>query len=177
MTKQTSSSEESIHSKILLIRNHRVMIDVDLAELYGVTTKRLNEQVKRNSKRFPNDFMFRLTKSEKSEVVANCDHLNRLKYSHSLPHVFTEHGAIMLASILNSKKAISASIFVVRAFVRLREILSTHKELSLKLKELELKITSHDEQIQYIFAAINELLTPVEPPKKKIGFSIGSEDE
>ena len=116
--------------------------------------------------------MFKLTKSEKAEVVANCDHLNRLKFSPVLPYVFTEHGAIMLATVLNSDVAIEASIFIVRAFIRLREIISTHKELEQKLRELETKISSHDEQIQNIFEAINQLLAPLDPPRKKIGFVV-----
>lgn len=148
------------------------MLDSDLAELYGVTTKRLNEQVKRNLVRFPLDFMFRLKKSEKQQVVANCDHLAHLRFSHSLPFAFTEHGAVMLASVLNSPKAIEASLLVVRTFIRLREILSTHKELAQKLKELELKIESHDQQIVSIFEAINQLLAPPEKPKKQMGFHL-----
>jgi len=161
-----------IEKKILLIRNQKVMIDRDLAELYGVATKRLNEQVKRNIERFPFDFMFQLTLEEKSEVVANCDHLKNLKYSPNLPYAFTEHGALMLASVLNSSRAVEASIYVVRAFIRLREILLTHKELAKKLKELELKIDSHDQHIQAIFDVINQLLIPPEKPKRKIGFTI-----
>ena len=108
------------------------MIDADLAKLYGVATKRLNEQIRRNRDRFPNDFMFRLTAREKSEVVANCDHLSQLKFSTVLPYAFTEHGAIMAASVLNTRRAIDASIFVVRAFVKLREMLATHKEFGSK---------------------------------------------
>lgn len=127
------------------------MIDRDLADLYGVSTKRLNEQVKRNRRRFPTEFMFRLTSKEKSELVANCDWFSSVKHSTVNPMVFTEHGAVMLASVLKSKTAIETSIFVVKAFVRLREILHTHKELAQKLKELELKIESHDEQITAIF--------------------------
>ncbi|OGU73050.1 MAG: hypothetical protein A2V93_07260 [Ignavibacteria bacterium RBG_16_34_14] len=164
---------ERIEKSILVIRSKKVMIDADLAVLYGVTTKRLNEQVKRNKGRFPEDFMFKLTKREKQEVVAKCDHLSRLKFSPVLPNAFTEHGAVMLASVLNSKRAIETSLLVVRAFVRLREILSTHKELASKLKELELRIETHDEQIMAIFEAINQLLTPPEKPIKKIGFIVG----
>lgn len=163
---------ENLDNKILFIRGQRVMIDADLAKLYGVTTKRLNEQVKRNKERFPRDFMFRLNKKEKSEVVANCDHLKNLKYSPNLPFVFTEHGAIMLASVLNSRIAIEASIYVVRAFVRFREILLAHKELTVKLKELELNLETHDEQIAVILEAINQLLAPPESPVKKIGFTV-----
>ena len=103
------------------------MLDADLAELYGVSTKRLNEQVKRNHERFPADFMFQLTEEEKAQVVANCDHLNRLKFSPVLPHAFTEHGALMAASVLSTPRAVETSVFIVRAFVRLRQILaSTH---------------------------------------------------
>lgn len=127
---------ERIERRILVIRDHKVMLDADLAELYGVTTRRLNEQVKRNKDRFPGDFMFKLTRGEKVEVVANCDHLHRLKFSPALPYAFTEHGAVMLASVLNSPVAVQASIQVVRVFIRLREILATHKELARKLVEL-----------------------------------------
>jgi len=117
------------------------MLDADLAELYGVTTKRLNEQVKRNRNRFPEDFMLQLTEEEKIDVVANCDHLKRLRFSPNLPHAFTEHGAIMLASILNSPIAVQASIHVVRAFVRLRQILASNADLARKLDTLERNMT------------------------------------
>jgi hypothetical protein len=163
---------EHIEKAILLIRGQKVMLDADLAKLYGVTTKRLNEQVRRNRKRFPEDFMFKLTAEEKSEVVANCDHLSRLKFSPTLPYVFTEHGAIMAASVLNTQRAVEASIFVVRAFVRLREMLATHKQLSRKLRELERKIEGHDESIQAIFEAIHQLMASPEKPIKKIGFEV-----
>ena len=128
---------ERIESRILLIRSHKIMLDSDLAQLYGVTTKRLNEQVKRNRDRFPADFMFRLRVKEKNEVVANCDYLRRLKFSRALPLAFTEHGAIMAASVLNTPRAVEASVHVVRTFVKLREVLRTHKELARKLGELE----------------------------------------
>ena len=111
----------TIQSSILLIRGQKVILDADLAELYDVPTKRLNEQVKRNIDRFPPDFMFQLNLKEKEEVVANCDHLSRLKYSPSLPYAFTEHGAIMAASVLNSPRAVEISVYIVRAFVRLRQ--------------------------------------------------------
>jgi type I restriction enzyme S subunit len=132
---------EKIEGRILLIRGHKVMLDADLAELYGVTTKRLNEQVKRNRDRFPDDFMFQLTGDEKDKVVANCDHLKKLRFSYALPYVFTEHGAIMLATILNSEVAVKASIQVVRAFVKLREMMATHKDLARKLIEMEKNTT------------------------------------
>ena len=159
---------ERIGQRILFLRGQKVMLDSDLAEIYGVTTKRLNEQVKRNKERFPKDFMFLLTTEEKAEVVANCDHLQSLKYSPNLPYVFTEHGAIMLASVLNSTVAVKASLQVVRAFVRLREILATHKELARKLQELEKK---YDSQFGAVFEAIRQLMEPAPSwPKRKIGF-------
>ena len=163
---------ELLEKRILLIRGQKVILASDLAKLYGVTTKRLNEQVKRNKERFPIDFMFQLSFEEKIEVVASCDHLRNLKYSSNLPFAFTEHGALMLASILNSPRAIEASVYVVRAFVRLREILSTHKELAEKLKELESKFEGHDGQIREIIEAINQLLIPPEKPKRQIGFQV-----
>lgn len=161
----------SIQQKILSIRGHRVMIDADLASIYGVTTKRLNEQVKRNKKRFPEDFMFQLNKTEKLEVVANCDHLKTLKFSPKMPYVFTEHGVIMLASVLSSPQAINASIHVVRAFVKLREILSTNKKLAVKMFELERKIESQDKKIYTVIDTINHLMRPPEKKKKEIGFN------
>jgi len=163
---------ERVTRSILLIRGHKVMLDADLAELYGVTTKRLNEQVKRNLERFPADFMFQLTKAEKAKVVANCDHLARLKFSSALPTAFTEHGAIMAASVLNSSRAVEVSVFVVRAFVKLRELSVIHKEIGRKLDQLERKVTGHDQAIASLITAIRELMTPPEPKKKRpIGFA------
>lgn len=162
---------ELIESRILSIRGHRVMLDMDLAELYGVPTKRLNEQVRRNSERFPPDFMFQLTKDEKAEVVAKCDHLRKLKFSPNLPYVFTEHGAIMAASVLNTERAIEVSVYVVRAFIKLRQMLSSQKKLAQKLSELEQRLDSHDEAIQAIITAIRELMEPPHKEQKnKIGF-------
>lgn len=161
---------ESIEQKILFIRKQKVMIDADVAAVYGVSTKVLNQAVKRNKNRFPSDFMFNLTPEEKYKVVTNCDHLRLLKYSSSLPYAFTEHGSIMLASVLNSSKAVESSIYVVRAFVRLREFISSDKEISKKLEDLERKYESHDHQIKAVFDAIRRLM---EPPKKKryrVGF-------
>ena len=148
------------------------MFDRDLAGLYGVSTKRLNEQVRRNIKRFPRDFMFQLTEEEKKEVVAICDHLQILKFSAYLPCVFTEQGVAMLSSVLNSKKAIQVNIVIMRAFVKLRQILSTNKELAHKLDELERKIEKHDEEISSIFEAIRQLMTPPMTKRRVItGFS------
>jgi hypothetical protein len=161
---------ERIEGRILLIRGMKVMLDMDLARLYGVSTKRLNEQVKRNRNRFPADFMFRLSRKEKAEVVANCDHLQNLKYSPTLPHAFTEHGAVMLASVLNSPTAIQASVQIVRAFLRLRQMLEEHKELARRLDELESK---YDAQFKVVFDAIRELMSPKVPARGRIGFTAG----
>jgi hypothetical protein len=148
---------EHVERSILLIRGEKVMLDADLAVIYGVPTKALNQAVKRNIDRFPDDFMFQLTRHEKEEVVTNCDHLKRLKFSPALPHAFTEHGAIMLATVLNSPIAVRASIQVVRAFIRLRRMLSTNKELAHKLTQLERKIEKHDDEIKTIFNAIRQV--------------------
>jgi len=161
----------SIQQRILLIRGEKVIIDADLAEAYGVETRRLNEQVKRNRERFPKDFMFQLSADEKSEVIAKCDHLEKLKFSKSLPFAFTEHGAIMAASVLNSPKAIEISVFVVRAFVQLRQTIADHKDLAHKMTQLERKLSNHDEQITLLFEAIKQLMEPKPLPKKRrIGF-------
>ena len=155
---------ELIKQKILVIRGERVMLDADLAVLYGVETKRLNEQVRRNRERFPEDFMFQLSSTEKIEVVANCDHLSKLKFSRNLPYAFTEHGTIMAASVLNTPLAVAVSVQVVRAFVKLREIISTHKDLAAKLENLEKK---YDSQFKMVFDAIRQLMTPPESKKKR----------
>lgn len=149
-----------------------MIFDADLARLYGVTTRRLNQQVRRNLARFPDDFMFQLTEDEKAEVVANCNHLMGLRFSPSLPLAFAEQGAIMAASVLNTARAVEASVFVVRAFVKLREILATHKELARRLTELEQHVRGQGQQIQAIVEAIRKLMTPPEPPKEAIGFRV-----
>ena len=163
-----------IEQTILLIRGQKVILDADLARLYGVSTKVLNQAVKRNQGRFPEDFSFRLTKEEKQEVVTNCDHLQNLRFFKGLPYAFTEHGAIMAANVLRSRQAIEASILVVRTFVKLREMVLARKELSQKLGELERRIGGHDEQIQFLFQTIRRLMTPPEsapePPRRRIGF-------
>jgi len=161
---------EHVQSRILLIRGQKVILDADLAALYGVPTKRLNEQVKRNLQRFPADFIFQLTSDEKAEVVANCDHLHRFKYSPNLPYAFTEHGAIMAASVLNSERAVQASVFVVRAFVRLKQMLAPYKELAAKLDRLEQKVRDHDKDIVAIVDAIRLLMPPPEEPERPFGF-------
>ena len=171
-----------IESRIQFIRGYKVMIDADLAQLYGVPTKRLNEQVKRNAERFPSDFMFTLTAQEKAEVVANCDHLSKLKFSKTLPFAFTEHGAIQAANVLASPQAIDMGVYVVRAFVRLRDMVATHKELAQRLGELEETTEAlslrHDTfahntrvQLQQVIEAVRELMAQPETTKKHpIGF-------
>lgn len=163
-------SVEVIASRILEIRGKKVMLDMDLAVLYGVVTKVLNQAVKRNLKRFPEDFMFRLTEIEKAEVVTICDHLKSLKFSPQLPYAFTEQGVAMLSSILNSSRAIMVNIQIMRAFVKLKSILLTHKELANKLNDLEHRVSKHDADIQAIFEAIRQLMAPPEKPRRMIGF-------
>ena len=168
---------ERIEKSILLIRGVKVILDADLAHLYGVSTKVFNQAVKRNSQRFPDDFTFRLTKEEKREVVTNCDHLQRLRYSPALPVAFTEHGAVMAATVLNSERAIKLSIFVVRAFLKFRELLGTQKEFARKLSELEKKFAEHDKKFSVVFEAIRELMQPTPvPPKRRIGFAASKEE-
>lgn len=174
MVKPGEKSEQSLariaEQRILRIRGQSVIVDADLAELYGVTTKRLNEQVKRNAERFPEDFVFRLTNEEKLEVVANCDHLASLKFSPTLPYAFTEHGAIMAAGVLNSEQAVQTSIWVVRSFVRLRKLLAEYTEVAAKLRELEKK---YDSQFKVVFDALRKLMQPPEGDKKeRIGFVV-----
>jgi hypothetical protein len=163
---------ERVERTILFLRGQKVILDADLARLYGATTRRLNEQVKRNRERFPEDFMFQPTAEEKSEVVATCDHLSSLKFSPVLPYAFPEHGAIMAASVLNTPRAIETSVFVVRAFVGLRQMISTHEKLARKLTELEQRLDVHDEKIEGIIDAIRTLMAPPEKPKKRIGFEV-----
>ena len=164
---------ERIERSILLIRGGKVMLDADLAEIYGVTTKVLNQAVKRNAVRFPEDFMFQLTEIEKTEVVTNCDHLAKIKFSPHRPYVFTEHGALMLANVLNSERAALASVQVVRAFGRLRQMLASNAELARKLAALENK---YDAQFKVVFDAIRQLMTPLATPHREIGFHVKYDD-
>jgi hypothetical protein len=164
---------ERIERAILSIRGKKVMLDSDLAVIYGVPTKVLNQAVKRNENRFPSDFMFQLTEAEKSEVVTSCDHLARLKFSPHLPYAFTEHGALMLANVLNSERAAQTSVQVVRAFVRLRQMLASNAELARKLETLEKK---YDRQFKVVFDAIRRLMSPPETKRREIGFHVKHED-
>ncbi len=159
---------ETIESKIFQIRGKKVMLDMDLAILYGVPTKALNQAVSRNITRFPADFMFKLTVTEKKEVVTICDHLHSLRFSHQLPRAFTQEGVAMLSSVLNGERAILVNIQIMRAFVNLRRIALTYTGLKRKIDEMEKK---YDSQFSIVFEAIRQLLEPPPaPPKPKIGF-------
>jgi len=152
------------------------MLDADLAAVYGVATKVLNQAVRRNIKRFPPDFRFQLTEAERKEVVTNCDHLRSLRFSSALPWAFTEHGAIMAATILKARRAVEMSVFVVRAFIRLRELVRDHAELALKLEALEQRVTGHDADLEDMFAALRRLTQPPRRPRRQIGFGRKAED-
>ena len=164
---------ETIAQSILLLRGQRVILDYDLARLYGVTTARLNQQVRRNIERFPEDFMFQLSKDELNILMLQ-NATSRLTHGgrRKLPLAFTEHGALMAASVLNTSRAVEVSVYVVRAFIRLRELLSTHAELSQKLAELESRVDGHDEQIAELIEAIRQLLSPAEKPERRIGYRL-----
>ncbi len=184
---------ERIELSILLIRGHKVIIDADLALLYGVETRALVQAVKRNTERFPEDFMFRLTVKEaqhsrSQSVILNAEHTGIIDNSRSqsvilkqgknikhLPYAFTEQGVAMLSSVLRSPRAVQVNIEIMRAFVRLREMMSHHKGLAVKLAELEHKVSGHDQSIEDIFDAIRQLMAEPETKKRRIGF--GAKDE
>lgn len=163
--------KERIENKIYLLRGQKVMLDEDLAELYQASTKRLNEGVKRNFKRFPQDFMFQLTKKEvrilRSQIATSSYGGRRY-----IPYAFTEQGVAMLSSVLNSERAIQVNIQIMRTFTRLRRIISSHRQLANKLKQLGKRIDKHDDEIQTIFEAINRLVAIEQKPKRKIGFYV-----
>ena len=165
----------AVESRILFLRHQRVILDADIAELYGVPVKVLNQQIKRNQRRFPPDFVFQLTAKEhkalRSQTVTSKEGRGGRRY---LPHAFTEHGAIMAATVLNSQRAVEMSVFVVRAFVRLREMLATNRKLASKIDELENRLDTHDSTINELIDAIKELMTPEDPPRKRIGFQLPS---
>jgi hypothetical protein len=167
---------ESLETLIFTVRGKRVILDADLAHIYGVPTKRLNEQVRRNADRFPPDFLIRLTASEKNEVQrlrSQFATLKRGQHTKYLPYAFTEHGAIMAATVLNSPEAIRMSVFVVRAFVKMREALVSRSELERRLLRIENVLLAHDESIRELYEQIRPLLLPPpDPPRKKIGFEV-----
>ena len=169
---------ERIENRILLVRGHKVLLDGDLASLYGVTTKRFNEQVRRNAARFPEDFMFRLSVGEWNSLRSQLATLKAGRGEHRkyLPLAFTEHGAIMAATILNSPRATEVSVYVVRAFVRLREFLASHKDLARTLEAHERKLASHDQAIARLVDTIRQLMSPPEPATRRpIGFVTSEE--
>lgn len=165
--------EQNISERIYLIRGERVMLDSDLAEIYGVSTSRLNEQVKRNIRRFPQDFMLELTFEEFKNLKSQ-DAISRWGGRRKPPKAFTEHGAIMLATVLNSQRAIDASIYVVRAFIKLREFVMLSKEIARKLEEFETKtnrkFSEHDKMFEIVFETIRKVMVEESKPKSKIGF-------
>jgi len=164
---------DNVEGAIYLIRGQRVMLDSDLAAIYGVTTKRLNEQLRRNRKRFPQDFAFQLTTEEFRNLRPKFATSKGRGGRRYLPWVFTEHGALMLASVLNSEIAVQASVRVVRAFVRLRQMVAANAQLAGKLEEFERRLDLHDEAIVDLFAALKRLLEPIESQKKReIGFHV-----
>ena len=179
-TKSIVVAEESIISKIYLIRGKKVMIDRDLAGLYGVETKQLKRQVRRNIDRFPDDFMFELNEDEFQEWRSQFGTSNEgdkmgLRYA---PYVFTEQGVAMLSSVLNSERAIKVNIQIMRIYTKMRELLLTHKDILLKLEQLERQVVQNSEDIQMIFAALKELLNPPqEPPRPRIGFRRADEED
>lgn len=180
MGKSIVITDENVINKIYLIRGKKVMLDRDLAEMYGVETRRLNEQVKRNEKRFPDDFMFQLSEQELEDWKSQNATSNKEKMGlRKLPNAFTEQGVAMLSSILNSETAIEVNIQIIRIFTRIREMLLTHKDVLLKLELIEKKMLKqdegmqkHEDEIQIIFKALKQLLNPPQEPRKQIGFKV-----
>jgi hypothetical protein len=176
MPKRIELSEAKIHNTIVFLRGKRVIIDADLAKFYGVATKVLNQAVKRNSIRFPDDFMFRLTEVEWNSLRSQIVTLEKGKGKHPkyLPYAFTEYGAVMAANVLSSSIAVQASIQVVRVFIKISEVLTTRKELAGKLEKLEHKLENrldkHDKEIHILFEAIKQLMQLPNPPRRKIGY-------
>jgi len=164
-----------IQKSIFTIRNKKVMLDSDLAALYEVEVKKLNQAVKRNAKRFPADFMFRLTKNEFSELVTNCDHLQNLKFRSTLPYAFTEQGVAMLAAVLNSQKAIDINIQIMRAFIQIRNFIFSKDILNKQIIELRklllLYIDKNDKKVNEIIIALNNLIEKPPEPKRRLGFN------
>ena len=171
---RASNHAVPIETAIQTLRGERVILDADLARIYGVETRVLNQAVRRNREKFPADFMFRLNRAEarqlnRSQVVMGSQKHRDPRF---LPYEFTEHGAIMAANVLNSRRAVQMSVFVVRGFVRLRQMISAHREMVAKLAELERKVATHDGHIGALFEAIRQLMAPPEPKKRKIGFLV-----
>jgi phage regulator Rha-like protein len=178
MRKQEIVIAKPVESKILVLRGQKVILDADLAELYGVTVKRLNQQVNRNADRFPRDFVFQLSAKEyKSLRLQFATSNSRRGGRRYLPYAFTEHGAIMAATVLNSERAVEMSIFVVRAFTRMREALATNQKVLAKLSDIEGRLQTHDAEIEQIIDAIREMMTPPAPNRGRIGFEIPAKSQ
>jgi len=177
MNKEVILSDKEIENKIYLVRGQKVMLDNDLAELYEVDTKRLNEQVKRNIDRFPKDFMFQLNEKEvdilRSQIATSSSWGGR----RTLPYVFTEHGVLMLSSVLNSPRAVQVNIRIMRIYVKIRELISLNKDILFKLEKIEKNISRHDEEIQLVFKYLKQLLNNPDPPRKKIGYKTAREKQ
>lgn len=173
LTKQYLVKSLTIQQRIFTIRGQRVMIDRDLAELYGVETKYLNRQVKRNKQRFPKRYVFQISKKELDELVTNWHRFESLKHSSSRPYAFTEHGVSMLSGVLNSPRAVDISLFIIDTFVQLRRAFFYQKELAYELSALRMRVDKHDEELVHIIEAIQELMVPPDPPpKRRIGFGV-----
>jgi phage regulator Rha-like protein len=169
-------TDEIVLSKIFYLRDHKVMLDKDLAELYGAEPRRLRQQVKRNMERFPAHFMFQLTENEIDTMVTQNVSPSKQHLGGYLPYAFTEHGVLMLANVLRSKKAIQVSLRIIEIFVKMRELLSTHKDVLLKLEQLEKKVTGHDADVQIIFKCLKQLLDPPREPRPRVGFRRADEE-
>ena len=171
MKKKATIVSKPVEQSIMMLRGQKIILDSDLAALYGVSVKRLNQQVRRNVDRFPDDFLFQLSEEEHQVLrLQNATSNTGSGGRRYAPFAFTEHGAIMAATVLNSQRAIEMSVFVVRAFVKLREVLATHRELSVKLAELEHRMDTHDRAIQQLFNTIKKLMLPIAPVRRRIGF-------
>jgi hypothetical protein len=168
----SAKSAKPLDALILTLRNQKVILDADLAEVYGVRTKALNQAVKRNRNRFPEDFMFQLDAEEKAEVVTACDHLGRLRFSPQLPYAFTEHGALQAANLLRSERAVAMSVYVIRAFVQMREQIAATAAIQKRLGEIDRKLLDHDEALVILWNQLKPLLAPAPPSltKRRIGF-------
>lgn len=171
---QLAVSVERIERRIYFIRDQKVMLDSDLAELYEVTTGNLNLAVRRNRSRFPEDFMFQLTAEEAESLILQTARSKTRGGRRTSPYAFTEHGVAMLSSVLNSERAAQMNIVIIRAFIKLREALATHKDLTRKISDLELKYQGHDEELKVLFDAIRKLISTPAPPRRKIGFATGT---
>jgi hypothetical protein len=169
-SKLPNISEDFLMNKIYILRGQKIMLDRDLAELYGTPTKRLREQVKRNLSRFPKNFMFQLTKAEVQIMVSQNAIPSLQHLGGTLPYAFTEHGILMLANILKSDKAIKMSVRIIEIFVKMRELLSTHKDILLQLEKLEKQVGENSDDIYKIFSALKKLLDPERPPMEKVGY-------